>query len=400
VDITTHPIWSQKAPTTKQKISKFKKPFHLARIYLAKQYAKLFPGSTFIGVTGSVGKTTTVKALEMVLSKKFNVLTTKANLDPILNIPETILKAKRSTNKIVLEMGIEYLGEMDFYLSLVKPQTCIITTIAYQHSEFLGDLESIASEKGKLIESLPGGGKAFLNFDDVNVRKLAETTKAEVIFYGTDEKNCQVWASNVKIENFITSFEINYGVERVEINYPLLGEHQIYPALAAASVGISEGVSLIQVKKALEQMTPEEHRMEIFQGYNNSIIIDDSYNGSPVSIEAALNTLEQIPAKRRILVLGETKELGKYSEKLHRQIAQKIYSERIDFVYLGTGDTKYVAEELLSLGFLPEKMEANLQNPQVVSKLLKVLSKGDVCLVKGSRSLRLDEVVTRIVKKQ
>lgn len=399
MDINTHPIWTQNAPSTKQKISKFKKPFHLARIYLARQYAKLLPKSAFIGVTGSVGKTTTVNALELVLSKKFQVLTTMANLDPVLNIPETILKARRTTGKIVLEMGIEYPGEMDFYLSLVKPCTGIITAIAYQHSEFLGDLASIANEKGKLIENLPSDGKAILNFDDVNVRKLAEKTKAEVIFYGTDDKNCQVWASNIRIENFMTNFEINYGVERVAINYPLLGEHQIYPALAAASLGISEGISLIQIKKALEQMSPQEHRMEVFQGYNNSIILDDSYNGSPVSIEAALNALEQIPAKRRILVLGETKELGKYSEKLHRQIAQKIYAERIDFVYLGTGDSKYVAEELLSLGFLPDKMEANLQNPQIVSKLLKVLSKGDVCLVKGSRSLRLDEVVARVTKK-
>jgi UDP-N-acetylmuramoyl-tripeptide--D-alanyl-D-alanine ligase len=146
-------------------------------------------------------------------------------------------------------------------------------------------------------------------------------------------------------------------------------------------------------------MSPEEHRMEVFQGYNNSIIIDDSYNGSPISVEAALNTLAQISAKRRILVLGETKELGQYSEKLHRQIAQKIFQERVDFVFLGTGETKYIYEELLSLGFLPEKIETNLQNPQIVSKLLKVLSKGDVCLVKGSRSLRLDEVVSRVVRK-
>lgn len=367
---------------------------------MARQYAKLFSRDTFVGITGSVGKTTTVKACELVLSQKYKVLATKPNLDPILNIPITILKLKRGIKKVILEMGIEYPGDMDFYLSLVKPGTGILTNIAFQHSEFLGDLEGIAEEKGKLITQLPKNGRAILNFDDVNVRKFSEETEAEVIFYGKDSKNCQVWASNIRIENFRTIFELNCGVERVEIEYPLIGVHQIYPALAAASLGIAEGISLINIKKALEKMSSEEHRLEVFEGFNHSIILDDSYNGSPVSIEAALDTLQQLPARRRILVLGETKELGKYSEREHRKIAQKIFKDRVDLVFLGTGDTKYTADELMSLGFLPEKLDANLQNPQIVSKLLKVLNKGDVCLVKGSRSLRLDEVVGRIVKKQ
>ncbi len=398
MDIISHPIWSTRSPTSKAKIHPLKKPFHLLRIELARQFVKFFPRSMFIAVTGSVGKTTTVVAVKSVLNQKYQVIATAPNLDPVLNIPITILKINPKLKKVILEMGVEYLGEMDFYLSLVNPATVIVTALGYQHSEFLGNLTAIAQEKGKLVEQLPKDGVAILNYDDINVRKMAEKTEAEVIFFGTDKKNCQVWADNIKILDFKTTFGINYGVERVKIEYQLLGEHQIYSALAAAALGLEEGMSLTTIKNGLEKVKPQEHRLELLSGFNGSLILDDSYNGSPLSVEAAIDTLQRLPARRRILVLGETKQLGEFSESMHRKIAQKIFKERIDQVFLGTGETKIISDELKSLGFPIERLEVNLQNPQIVSKLLKVLSKGDTCLVKGSRSLRLDEIVKRITR--
>lgn len=397
MDITTHPIWKNVTPY-KTRIAPYKKPFHLARIYLAKQYAKLFPRSMFIGITGSVGKTTTTAAAALVLSKKYKTLATKPNLDTVLNLPITLLKIRPKIKKVILELGIEYPGEMDFYLTLVRPATAIITAITYQHTEYLLDLKGIINEKGKLVSQLPKSGKAILNYDDINVRKMADLTDAEVIFFGKDPKNCQVWAENIKIDNFKTTFEINYGVERVKVVLNMLGEHQIYPILAAAALGLSEGVSLVAIKNAVEKIEPEEHRLNLVAGFNNSLILDDTYNSAPLSVEVALDTLSKLPARRRILVLGETKELGLASERLHRQIARAIYSSKIDLCLLGTGDANFVADELKSLGFHPQNLESNLQNPQIVAKLLKTLGKGDICLVKGSRSLRLDEVVKRIIK--
>lgn len=399
MNIVNHPIWTQTAPTTKAKISKFKKPFHLARIFLAANYAKLLPRNLFIGITGSAGKTTTTAACALVLKQKYNTLSTKPSLDSILNIPVTILKIRPSIKKVILEMGIEYPGEMDFYLQMVKPATAIITTIAFQHSEHLGGLKEIAFEKGKLVSQLPGEGTAILNYDDINVRKMAEITSAKVVFYGTDKENCHVWVGNIRLENFKTVFELNYGVERVEVSYPLLGLHQVYSALAAAALGLNEGLSLASIKIALEKIEPQDHRMTVYEGFNDSIIIDDSYNGSPISVEAAIQTLQLIKARRRIVVLGETKELGQYSEEQHRKIARIIYKEKIDLVLLGTGEANVIADELIKLGFPTERLESDLQNPQMVAKLLKVLNKGDVCLIKGSRSLRLDEVVKRVAKK-
>ncbi len=398
MNITTHPIWDQTTPY-KTKIPAFKKPFHLLRIYLAKQYAKLYPRDFFIGVTGSVGKTTCVQACKEILSQKFKTLATRPNLDPILNIPNTILSLNPSIKKIVLEMGIEYKGEMDFYLSLVRPKIAIVTKIYYAHTQFLGGLDEIIAEKGKLVEQLPSDGVAIINWDDLNSRKLVTNSKAQVVYFGKDPKNCLVWAGNVKIENFRTKFELNLGVERVEINYQLLGEHQIYPALAAAALGVVYDILLTKIKKGLESIKPQEHRLQAVSGPNGSIILDDTYNSSPAALDGALDVVLQIPSRRKILVLGEMRELGEFSESLHREIAKKIYKEKFDFVFLGQGDTLFLADELKNLGFWEERMEANLTNSQIVVKLLKTLGKGDICLIKGSRALRLDEVVKRIAKK-
>lgn len=398
MDIINHPIWDQVTPY-KTKIPSFKKPLHLLKIYLAKQYAKLYPARMFIGVTGSVGKTTTVAACEAVLSQKYKTLSTKTNLDPVLNIPSTILKLNPSIKKVILEMGVEYIGEMDFYLSLIKPKTAVFTKISYAHSETLGNLNGILQEKGKLIEALNKDGVAILNDDDPYSKKLAAQCQGTVLYYGTDPKNCTVWAGNIKIENYATSFELNFGVERVKVNYQLLGLHQVYSALAAALLGIVFEIPLTKIKFALESIKPSAHRLQAISGPNGSIILDDTYNSSPSALDGAIDTLLAIPARRRVIVLGEMRELGKFSENLHRAAAQRIYKEKLDLVFLGQGEAQIIADELKGLGFFEERMESNLQNSQIVSKLLKTLGKGDICLIKGSRAVRLDEVVARIAKK-
>lgn len=399
MDIVSHPIWNQLTPY-KSRIPAFKKPLHLLRIYLAKQYAKLYNRDKFIAVTGSVGKTTCVAASFAVLSLKFKTLSTKPNLDPVLNIPTTLLKMTPATDKAIFEFGIEYVGEMDFYLSLFKPKTAIVTKISYAHSEFLGDIQNIVFEKGKLVEQLPRDGVAILNWDDLPTRRLAQKCKGTVVYFGTSRQDCLVWADNVKLKDFKTTFELNLGVERVQIHYQLLGKHQIYPALAAAALGVVCDIPLTKIKFALESVAPFEHRMQLVAGPFGSLILDDTYNSSPAACEEALETLLELPARRRVVVLGEMRELGKFSDFLHRQIARKIYKEKIDLVFLGTGDAQIIADELRSLGFLEERIGYNLSNSQIVAKLLKTLGKGDVCLIKGSRAIRLDEVVKRIAKKE
>lgn len=390
ITISNHPIWKT--------VSSAKKPFHRARFFLAKQFAKTLPREAFIGITGSVGKTTTAKACELVLAQKYQTISTSysPNLDPIFNIPITILKKSPKVQKVVLEMGIEYPGEMEYYLSFIKPATAIVTRVSMAHSEFLGSVDQIAQEKGLLVKELPKDGTAILNYDDPLVRQLSEKTEASVVYFGLNEKHCHVWATNVRIHNFQTLFELNYGVERVEIKSKLLGRHQVYPLLAAAALGMNEGVGLLQVKKALESLEGVEHRLQVLEGFNDSVVLDDTYNSSPVAVLEALETMNELPARRRIAVLGEMRELGSFSEHAHRDIARKIFADKVDLVILGTGDAQIIGDELVNLGFVPERIESGLTNPQIVSKLLKILAKGDVVLVKASRLVRMDEIVRKI----
>lgn len=392
MNIQEHPAWGNIQP--------HKKPGHLLRLFLARKISGVSPRSRFIGITGSVGKTTTKEFCYAVLSQKFKTIASRENIDPIFNIPETLLKVRPNTEKVILEMGIEYPEEMDFYLSLVQPATAIITRISYAHSLYLGNVEQIAIEKGKLVKQLPKDGVAILNWDDISCRKLASETEAKVLFYGINSKNCHVSAGNIKIIPYYTRFELNYGVERVEVNLKLLGRHWVSLALAAATLGLANGLSLFTIKKGLEEVLPQNHRLQILEGQNGSFILDDTYNSSPVALEEALNVLAEIPARKRIAVLGEMRELGGYSEQLHRDVARRIYKDRCaDVILLGGGDACYIADELTKLGF-SGKVESNLSHSQIVAAVLRTVNKGDVVLVKGSRAVKLEEVVGRIKKQK
>jgi UDP-N-acetylmuramoyl-tripeptide--D-alanyl-D-alanine ligase len=287
---------------------------------------------------------------------------------------------------------------MDLNLSFVSPGYGILTRLSHAHSEFMGGIESITAEKVKLLKQLPENGFAILNYDDSNIRKIADDLKSQVIFYGTSSKDCLVWASNIRIKDYQTYFELNHGVERVEVKFPLLGKHQIYPALAAAALGISCGMSLSSIKKGLEKIEAAPHRLQAVKGILDSVILDDTYNSSPVAVEEALNVLQELPARKRIVVLGEMRELGKYSEELHRKIAQKIYKDKVDYVLLGGGDTKYISDELFRLGYSDDRLLSNLTNPQIAANLSTIIQKGDLVLIKASRAVRLDEVVQRLTK--
>lgn len=398
IDIKPHPYWNQ-TNMFGSRLSFIKKPLYFLRIYLAREYARIYPKDLFIGVAGSIGKSVCVQLCKAVLSQKFTTITTKLNLDPIFNIPQTIFKLRPSVKKAVFEMGVEYPGEMDFYLSLIHPKTVILTKTFYVHNESLGNIEQIAKEQGKLLEELSGDCTAILNYDDLIIRKLAQNCKAQIIFFGMDQKNCDIWAGNIKIEDFKTTFELNIGVERVKVNFRLLGLHQIYASLAAAALGLVNNIPLTKIKIALESIEPSEHRMQAVWGPNGSVIIDDTFDSSPAGVDVSIDILGQIPARRRVLVLGEMRGLGKYSDLLHKEIARKIFKDKIDLVVLGLGEAQIIADELKSLGFLEERLFAHFSNSQMVSKLLKTLGKGDICLIKGSRPARLDEVVGRISKK-
>jgi UDP-N-acetylmuramoyl-tripeptide--D-alanyl-D-alanine ligase len=375
------------------------KTFNTLRNYVAKQYAKLYPKDLFIGVTGASDNALCVEASAAVISQKFNTIKTDAGVKPSLAIPKILFRITPGIKKIVLNMEIDAENEMDVYLSLVMPKVVVITKINPPNSEPLGKVDTALKEINKLISRLPEDGALILNWEDPNSKKLAENYKGDVIYYGTDPQNCTVWAGNVKIEDFRTTFELNRGVERVKVNLQLLGMNQVYPMLAAAALGFLHNIPLTKIKLALEGVAAPDHNLQAMFGPGGSIILDDTSSCSPTNLQSAIDTILKIPARRKILVLGEMKGLGSLSDTFHRQAAQMIYKEKFDQIYLGSGDANIIADELKNLGFWEERLQANLQNSQLVGMLLKNLGKGDLCLIKGSQAVRLDEVVKRISKR-
>lgn len=388
INISTHPVW--------EKVNPLKKQGHLLRLKLARQYSRFLPQEKFVGIAGSVGKTTTSTLAEAVLKEKYTVLKTKPNLDPMFNLPITILHTRKRHDKILLEMGIEYPGEMEFYLSLIKPQTVIITRLSIEHSEFLGNIEKIIEEESQLVTQLSKEGCAILNYDDENARKLEAKTQAHVIFYGTDPTYCHVFASNVRFDKRGTIFELNYGSNRVEIQSKLLGEHQVYPMLAAAALGLQNDISLMKIKQALDKVEPPLHRMNLVEGMQEFTIIDDVYNSSPAAVEEGLKILEKMPGERKIAVLGDMLELGEFSQQEHRNLAPAIIKHKVDYVFLGQGDIAFTGEELIKQGYPSDRVSSNLPNQEIIKRLKEVVKKDDVLYLKASRGKHFEEILEQL----
>lgn len=384
-------------------INPLKKRAYGLKFYIAKQWSKLIPGSKIIAVAGNLGKSTTVSLLGAVLSQKMRLAKTQSpalqnSIGNFLSLADVVFKISPKIEKAVIELDPKSVQEVDNLKEFIKFNTLIITNFSDLKESFPDESIKIGAAFEQLIKILDEKGTLILNWEDASVRRFADKFAGNVIFYGLEEKNCHVWASNIRVENFQTIFELNYGVERVEIRSNLLGFHQVATMLSASATAINLGFSLISVKKGIEKVLPLEGRMDVLNGVNGSIIIDDTYDGDTKGFFEALKTINLIPARRRIVVLGEMSADIKTSEKIHILIAREIYSNKIDLVLLGTGQTKFIETELTNLGFIPERMLSSLQNPGLISNLVKILGKGDVILIKGHPNLRFNEVVKRISK--
>lgn len=385
-------------------INPLKRKAYALKFYLARQYARLIPLSKIIAVTGTLGKTTTVSLLESILSSKMVLPKTskkglQTSLDNFLELSNSVFSIGPKVQKAVLELDPSSVKEVDNLRQFIKYNCLLITQFSSLKESFPEVSEKVAEAFEELVRLLPPDGTLILNWEDPQVRRFADKFNgAGIVFFGFDSKNCHVWASNLRIENLQTVFELNYGVERVEVRSNLLGYHQVIPVLAAASAAINLGFSLISVKKGIEKVESLPGRMQVVNGVNNSVIVDDTYDGEVKGFLEALQTINLVPARRRIVVLGEMLADSKTSEKEHTLIAREIYSNKIDLVLLGSGQAKIVEAELTKLGFIPERMMSGLQNPAIVSNLIKILGKGDVVLIKGHPNLKYSEIVKKITK--
>lgn len=378
-------------------IEPWKRSYHIIYALLAKLYLKLLPNGQIIGITGSVGKTLTQNAISTVLSQKCNVVVGDENLDPTFRIPKTILKARPWDNYIILEYGVEHPGDMDYYLRLAKPKIAVITKITPTHLKYFGNEQGVYVEKSKLVSSLSPNDMAILNGDDPYCHKMAKLTKASIFWYGAKEKN------GIKISHFTqdikgSKYRLRYKSQKASVSSEVVGHHQLLSAYAAATVGVSCGLTLKQIAKGLSQVTSPNHRLNLIH-YRNFHIIDDTYNSSLAAAEQSVNTLVDLgKRKTKIAVLGEMKDLGNLSGKLHASLGRKIAKSRIDYLVTVGNVAKIIARSALDNGFKGKAISAGIPK-EATAKVKKIATRNSIILIKGSRHAHLERIVLALQEK-
>lgn len=277
-----------------------------------------------IGITGSIGKSTTKELIGDVLSQRYRILKSKGNLNNEIGLPLTLLNLGLGHQRAVLEMGFYAPGEISLLCQLACPQVGVVTNIGPVHAERAGSMEAIARGKAELIQALPPApeGTAILNFDDPLVRKMADQTQAKVFFYGLDPQS-DLWADEIVsmgLEGI--RFRLHYMDEVIHIKVPLIGQHSVHTALRATAVGLVEGLTFQEIISGL-QRGRNQLRMVAVQTQNGAMLLDDSYNSSPESALAALNLLHELEG-RKVAILGDMLELGEFERSGHEKVGVRV----------------------------------------------------------------------------
>lgn len=390
-------------------------------IWTIKKYR---PG--IIAITGSVGKTSAKEAILCVLSQSRSVRATYGNFNNELGLPLTILGDYREIKGrmfwvkvilsailklifsfdypeiLVLEYAADKPGDIKDLLDIAKPQIGVITAIGDvpAHVEFYSGPEAVAREKSKILEVLPSTGFAILNIDDKYVAEMKSRTKSHVMTYGFgSDATVQITNFENRMENgkpLGVSFKLNYGGSFVPVRIDnCFGKPQVYAAGAAAGVGFAFGMNLVKVSEALHVYKPPAQRTGILPGIKETFIIDDCYNASPASMKAAIELADSLKFKRKIAVLGDMLEIGKYTIDAHLEIGNMIVGVFDILVTVGSR-AKFIADAAVKKG-MPVK---NIYNFELADdakiKVQEIMKKGDLVLVKGSHAVGLEKVVEEI----
>ena len=380
-----------------REVKSWKKPLHVSRTLLAKNYLKLLPQLEVIGITGSVGKTLTQNAIYFVLSQKFKVVVGNEDLDPTFRIPQTILSAKPWHQKMILEYGVEHPGDMDHYLTLVKPKIAVVTTISPTHTKYLGDTGGVFNEKVKLIKSLSKNSLAVLNADDPFCLKMADQTQAKIWWYGRKSKD------GVKISHFSQNlkgaqFRLHYLGQKATVRWKIIGQHQLLSAYAAATVGVICGLTLKQIAKGLSITKPPAHRLNAIVTKHLSII-DDTYNASPKAAIESLKTLTLLgKGKKKIAVFGEMKDLGSLSKEAHTKLGEQIARSKINYL-LTIGKIAKVIGQAAKKASFKGKIIGVVNTQEALKELKKLTNHKTLVLIKGSRHAHLERIVHGLMHK-
>ncbi len=346
-----------------------------------------------IGVTGSVGKTTTKEVIATMLRQRYRVLKSERSINTATGLPLALLRLTSTHERAVLELGGGYeLGEIARLARIARPQVGVVTNVGLTHLERMVTIERIALNKAELVEALPEDGIAILNADDPRVRDMAAKVRGRVFFYGLTPE-ADLWANEIEslgLEGL--RFRFHHGKEIIHAKVPLLGRHSVHTALRAAAVGLVEGLSWQEIMDGLRDAT--QLRLVVVSGLNGSMLLDDTYNSSPASAIAALNLLDELEG-RKIAVLGDMLELGSYEDKGHRKVGRRALDVADLLVTVGPRG-RIIGQEALALGMNPKAVKIVENNDKAIVYLRQVIAPGDMVLVKGSRGMTMEQIVNAL----
>lgn len=362
-----------------------------ALLKLAGYYRRLFP-IPVVGVTGSVGKTTTKDMTHAVLSSKFKTLKNEGNLNNEIGLPKTLLKLDDSYEAAVVEMGMSAAGEISRLSHAAAPTMGIIGNIGVSHLEKLGTRENILRAKLEITDGMDDDAPLILNGDDERLYN-AKIQGRPVYYYGIDNKFCRFKAYDIVTDGEGSSFTLDFGCGEQSVRIPVVGIHNIYNALAAFTAGFLISVEPEAAADALSRYEPSGMRQRIRKTAGITFI-EDCYNASPDSVRAALSALAGIKAGRRFAVLGDMLELGSVAKETHRQTG--LYAARygIDAVYTYGELSNNTAEAARSGGIAV--VECFKDKKELANRLLETVREGDAVLVKASRAIRLEDVLNTV----
>lgn len=368
----------------------------LSALHRLAAYHRQLLSPTVVGITGSVGKTTTKEMTAAVLSQRYCTLKSKKSYNSEVTLPTTVLHLTAEHTMAVVELGMWAPGEIRQLAHLVRPHIGVVTNVGPSHMERMGSIEAIARAKAELVEALPQEGIAVLNADDERVVAMAQQSNAPVVWYGRNP-SADIWADQIEslgLEG--VSFVAHHGDEEARLRVSQPGVHQVSSALAATAVGRVLGVSWNDIAAGLQDRTMLARLLVIpvEQGNRRYTVIDDTYNASPLSMRAALELLAECDG-RRVAVLGDMLELGPFEEEGHRLVGQHVAPIAHQLVCVGTR-THWIAEEAHRSGMSEQHIALVQQTDQAIPFVQNLVQTGDVVLVKGSRGIAMERIVTAL----
>jgi len=348
-------------------------------------------GKPLVGITGSTGKTTTKEAVAHVLSSRFRVLKSEGNFNNHFGLPLMLLKIEPEHDIAVIEMGMSHAGEIAALAKIAQPEIGVVTNVAAVHLEYFDSVAGIARAKYELIEALPATGTAVLNADDEYVSQFGRDFRGKVVMYGL-RASADVRAENVQARGADGStFDLVVGSCREKVALHLVGTHNIYNALAAVAVGLERGLSPSEAVAALASLSPADKRGQVVK-LGNITVINDCYNCNPKALEAMVDALAAMPAKRRIVVAGEMLELGPLGDELHRQAGEYVARKKVDVLLGVRGQAQFMVEAAKTAGLRAEFVAT----PEEAGEwLARETQDGDVVLMKASRGVKLERALEK-----